>query len=57
MTPIQRAGIMALNIHSGYALTPPIGDTGIWVNIPDYSSILCNNQLIWIQKSDCWSTR
>ena len=35
MTPIQRAGIMALNIQR-LRLTPPIGDTGIWVNIPDY---------------------
>lgn len=46
MTPIQRAGIMALNIQR-LRLTPPIGDTGIWVNIPDYSLYFyANNQLI-----------
>ncbi|MBG2838389.1 L,D-transpeptidase [Proteus terrae] len=46
MTPAQRASIMALNIQR-LRLTPAIGDTGIWVNIPDFSLYFyANNELI-----------
>ena len=46
ITPAQRASIMALNIQR-LRLTPAIGDTGIWVNIPDFSLIFyANNELI-----------
>ncbi|KGA59809.1 L,D-transpeptidase [Proteus vulgaris] len=45
-TPTQRASIMALNIQR-LRLTPAIGDTGIWVNIPDFSLYFyANNELI-----------
>lgn len=45
-TPAQRASIMALNIQR-LRLTPPMGNTGIWVNIPDYSLYFyANNELI-----------
>ncbi|WP_193014209.1 MULTISPECIES: L,D-transpeptidase [Gammaproteobacteria] len=45
-TPAQRASIMALNIQR-LRLTPAIGDTGIWVNIPDFSLYFyANNELI-----------
>ncbi|MBG2875266.1 L,D-transpeptidase [Proteus alimentorum] len=46
ITPAQRASIMALNIQR-LRLTPAIGDTGIWVNIPDFSLYFyANNELI-----------
>ncbi|MEQ5206484.1 L,D-transpeptidase [Proteus sp. fly-1067] len=46
ITPEQRASIMALNIQR-LRLTPAIGDTGIWVNIPDFSLYFyANNELI-----------
>ncbi len=46
MTPAQRASIMALNIQR-LRLTPAIGGTGIWVNIPDFSLYFyANNELI-----------
>lgn len=45
-TPAKRASIMALNIQR-LRLTPAIGDTGIWVNIPDFSLYFyANNELI-----------
>lgn len=45
-TPAQRASIMALNIQR-LRLTPPMGNTGIWVNIPNYSLYFyANNELI-----------
>ncbi|WP_337127492.1 L,D-transpeptidase [Proteus terrae] len=46
ITPAQRASIMALNIQR-LRLTPAIGGTGIWVNIPDFSLYFyANNELI-----------
>lgn len=46
ITPAQRASIMALNIQR-LRLTPAIGDTGIWVNIPDFSLYFyANNEFI-----------
>ncbi|WYX00278.1 L,D-transpeptidase [Proteus vulgaris] len=46
ITPEQRASIMALNIQR-LRLTPAIGNTGIWVNIPDFSLYFyANNELI-----------
>lgn len=45
-TPAKRASIMALNIQR-LRLTPPMGDTGIWVNIPNFSLFFyANNNLI-----------
>ncbi|QEZ91719.1 L,D-transpeptidase [Proteus sp. CD3] len=46
ITPAQRASIMALNIQR-LRLTPAVGNTGIWVNIPDFSLYFyANNELI-----------
>ncbi|MEQ4923908.1 L,D-transpeptidase [Proteus hauseri] len=45
-TPAKRASIMALNMQR-LRLTPAIADTGIWVNIPDFSLYFyANNELI-----------